>query len=61
MMHPKVKQALEEIDAALYSGDTFYDGEARAELYEYVCSWQRRIDEIDEESDGPDESEDDDE
>jgi hypothetical protein len=58
-IHPDVRRAMEQIDAALMNGDTFYDGEARQELYEYVRSWLRVIEEIDEESDRPDESEED--
>ena len=39
MMHEKVRQALEEIDAALFSGDTFEDPDNRAVLEEYLERW----------------------
>jgi hypothetical protein len=48
-MHPKVKQALEEIDAAVFNGDTFEDEEARNELLDYISSWKREVGEVDEE------------
>ncbi len=38
-MHPKVAQALEEIDAAVFSGDTFYDPDPRALLLYYMERW----------------------
>ena len=46
-MHPKVSQALEEIDAQLFNGET-----TTAELSmikAYVESWQRRIIELEKE------------
>lgn len=42
-MHPKVVQAIQEIDAAVYSGDTFEDPEARAELLIYAQAWVRKL------------------
>ena len=42
-MHWKVKEALEEIDAAFFSGDTFHDPEALKEVEEYLGRWQREI------------------
>lgn len=41
-MHPKVKEALEQIDAAVFNGDTFEDPDARAELVDYMGRWARR-------------------
>lgn len=42
-MHPRVTEAIQQIDAALFNGDTFFDDEARAELLEYVERWARQI------------------
>jgi hypothetical protein len=42
-MHPSVIQAIQEIDAAVFSGDTFEDPEARAELQAYVERWTRYL------------------
>lgn len=44
-MHPNVARAIQEIDAAVFNGDTFEEPEARAELLEYVNSWLRRLSE----------------
>jgi hypothetical protein len=43
MMHPKVKKALEEIDAAVFNGDDFDDDESRAEFNFYLARWQRAV------------------
>ena len=40
-IHPKVAAALEEIDAAVFNGDTF-DGQHEA-LWKYVDRWQERF------------------
>lgn len=42
-MHPKVASAIEEIDAAVFSGDTFEDPAARAKLVEYMAAWTREL------------------
>lgn len=42
-MHPKVHEAIHQIDAALFNGDTFDQPEARAELHEYVRRWAREL------------------
>ncbi len=42
-MHPKVAGAIQEIDAALFNGDTFDDPDDRAELVEYVRRWSREL------------------
>ena len=39
---------MEEMDAALFSGDTFYSPKAVTELRENLARWQRQIDEIEE-------------
>lgn len=43
-LHPKVAQALEEIDAQMFSGD-ISDPEILAKLKDYVFAWVRRISE----------------
>lgn len=40
-MHPKVEQALEEIDAALLNGDTFEEPEDLDKLRAYLERWTR--------------------
>jgi hypothetical protein len=42
-MHPKVAGAIQEIDAALYNGDTFEDPDDRAELVAYVEKWAQEL------------------
>lgn len=42
-MHPKVAQAIQEIDAAVFNGDTFEDSDDRAELLEYIARWKSRL------------------
>ncbi len=42
-MHPKVAGAIQEIDAALFSGDTFDDPDNRAELRAYVETWAQEL------------------
>jgi aminoglycoside phosphotransferase (APT) family kinase protein len=44
-IHPAVVEAIQQIDAALFNGDTFDDPENRAELKRYVESWLRCIEE----------------
>jgi hypothetical protein len=43
-MNPKVEAAIQEIDAAVFSGDTFEEPTARAELLEYARRWIRELD-----------------
>lgn len=45
-MHPKVEQAIQEIDAAVFNGDTFDEPEARIELKAYLERWTRRLAEM---------------
>lgn len=42
-MHPNVARAIQEIDAAVFNGDTFEEPEARAELLEYIERWRRNL------------------
>jgi len=52
MMHPSIVEAIDEIDAAVFSGDTFIDKEHRAQLREQMARWERGLvsfDEMDEE------------
>lgn len=56
-MHPKVAGAIQEIDAALFNGDTFDDPDDRAELTAYVETWARELGLIPSEKDGPEEDE----
>lgn len=42
-MHPKVAGAIQEIDAALFNGDTFDDADDRAELTAYVEKWAKEL------------------
>lgn len=44
-MHHKVKDALEEIDAAVFNGDDFDRGFDRDTLREYMARWTRALDE----------------
>lgn len=42
-MHPKVAEAIQQIDAAVFNGDTFEVPEHRAELLEYIERWCRQL------------------
>ena len=44
-MHPRVAEAIQQIDAAVFNGDTFEEPEARAELVEYLKRWGKRLSE----------------
>jgi hypothetical protein len=44
-MHPKVADAIQQIDAAVFNGDTFEEPEARAELVEYLKRWCKHLSE----------------
>lgn len=41
MIHPDVEAAFETIDAAMFSGDTFFTDKGRAMLREYLGRWNR--------------------
>lgn len=43
-MHPKVEHAIQEIDAALFNGDTFDKPKARKEISYYVMRWANHLD-----------------
>lgn len=43
-----VADAIEEIDAALFSADTFVSKENRAELREMMARWERELKSFDE-------------
>ena len=47
-MHPAVAKSLEEIDAAVFSGDMLYVTRDRAELQRYVGRWVRALKESEE-------------
>lgn len=43
-MHARVAEAIQQIDAALFSGDTFESrGDDRRELVQYVERWRARL------------------
>lgn len=42
-MHPNVARAFDEIDAALFSGDTFHNPQSLARLKSMIERWQRAI------------------
>lgn len=42
-IHPDVEEAFEQIDAAVFSGDAFYEAENLDKLETYVGRWQRAI------------------
>lgn len=42
-LHPSIINAFEEIDAALFSGDSFYSPENRKELERYILRWNREL------------------
>ena len=43
---PEAERIMEELDAALFSGDTFFSTEAVTALRENLARWTRKIDEI---------------
>lgn len=42
-MHPKVAEAIQQIDAAVFNGDTFENPDERTELLEYIERWCKRL------------------
>lgn len=54
-MHPKVAGAIQEIDAALFSGDTFDNPVDRAELASYVARWARELEVLETDASRPEE------
>lgn len=45
-MTPEAERIMEELDAALFSGGTFFSTEAVTVLRENIERWTQRIDEI---------------
>ena len=43
-IHPDVMEAIDQIDAAVFSGDTFANREGAAKLQLYIDRWQRQLD-----------------
>jgi hypothetical protein len=43
IVHPKLAQAIQEIDAAVFNGDTFEDSDARNELLAYMARWAKEL------------------
>ena len=39
-MHPKIEEAFQEIDAAVFSSDTFEDVENRKRLKSFIDRWE---------------------
>jgi len=53
-VHPDVEEAIDQIDAAVFSGDTFVDQTARQQFRDMLARWERGLksfDELDEEED----------
>lgn len=42
-MHPNLARAIQEIDAAVFNGDTFEDPNDRAELLGYIARWTKEL------------------
>lgn len=42
-LHPSIANALEEIDAMMFSGDTMMHEPGRSEVLEYFARWQRKV------------------
>ena len=42
-MNPKIAKAIQEIDAAVFNGDTFEEPEACTELIEYIERWRTQL------------------
>ena len=47
-MHLSIIEAINEIDAAVFSGDTFEDKQHRAKLREILARWERGLVSFDE-------------
>jgi len=45
-MRPCNEEICDSLDAALFSGDDFFNPDSLKELEEYLARWQRRIEEI---------------
>lgn len=42
-MHPDVEEAIDQIDAAVFSGDTFHGIEDHKKLSDMLARWQREL------------------
>lgn len=42
-MHSKLADAIQQIDAAVFNGDSFDEHDARNELLEYLARWKKRL------------------
>lgn len=42
-MRSYIDEPCDQIDAAMFSGDAFLDGEHRKELRDYMASWEREL------------------
>lgn len=42
-LHPNILNAFQEIDAALFSGDSFYSPENKKELERYILRWNQEL------------------
>ena len=42
-MHKRIEDALDKIDAAVFSGDTFHDSNDRQTLMLYMDRWSREL------------------
>ena len=42
-MHPDIEEAIDQIDAAVFTGDTFQDKESRDSLSITIARWQREL------------------
>ena len=45
-MHPTTKEAFEQIDAGVFSGDEFYTKEGIEILEKYIGRWRRELPQI---------------
>ena len=47
MLRKYIEDACEEIDAAMFTGDAFYDEEHRKSLLDYMERWKKEIKRLD--------------
>lgn len=47
-MNVQIDRAIDEIDAAMFSGDTFQERYNREELKKFIARWSREIERIEE-------------
>ena len=46
-MHPETEKAIDAIDAAVFSSDTFYDPDARERLRFFIGRWVDELRDLD--------------